>query len=146
VKGFPLRLSRLKLYDAKKVALSNNGAVSEQYARQQIRVFRSYHEDPALFYWQRTGGRQGEIDYIIQHGTGIVPVEIKAGAKGAMKSLHQFMFDKKLPLAVRCDTNPIPTGQMQVKTTLGDEVSYTLLSVPLYMVELLPRLLDGIIS
>ncbi len=139
-----LGLSRLKLDDAKKVVLSNKGAVSEQYAGQLIRVFQSYHEDPALFYWQRTGGRQGEIDYIIQHGTGIVPVEIKAGAKGAMKSLHQFMFDKKLPLAVRCDTNPISTGQMHVKTTLGDEVSYTLLSVPLYMVELLPRLLDGV--
>ncbi len=139
-----LGLSRLKAGDARKLVLSNKGPVSEQYAGQQIRVFQSCHEDPALYYWQRTGGRQGEIDYIIQHGTDIVPVEIKAGAKGAMKSLHQFMFDKNLSLAVRCDINPPSIGQMQVKTTVGDEVSYTLLSVPLYMVELLPQLLDGV--
>ncbi len=138
-----LGLSRLKIDDARKLVLSNKGPVSEQHAGQQIRIFQSYHEDPALFYWQRAGGRQGEIDYIIQHGTDVVPVEIKAGAKGAMKSLHQFMFDKSLRLAVRCDTNPPSIGQMQVKTTLGDEVSYTLLSVPLYMVEFLPHLLDG---
>jgi uncharacterized protein len=141
-----LGLSRLKLEDARKMILSNKGAVSGQYAGQQIRVFQSSQEDPALFYWQRIGGRQGEIDYIIQHGTAIVPIEVKAGARGSMKSLHQFMFDKGLHLAVRCDLNPLSVGEMQVKTTLGDEVSYTLLSIPLYLMELLPGLLDQLIA
>lgn len=60
--------------------------------------------NPALFYWQRTGGRQGEIDYIIQHGDRVVPVEIKSGAAGRMKSLHQFMADKKFDLVMSIST------------------------------------------
>ena len=36
---------------------------------------------------------------MIQLDGRIVPIELKAGAAGAMKSLHQFMFEKRLNLA-----------------------------------------------
>jgi hypothetical protein len=62
-----------------------------------------------------------------------VPLELKAGAAGAMKSLHQFMREKHLDLAVRCDTNPPSTMRLDVKTTQGEPVAYDLLSVPLYL-------------
>lgn len=139
-----LGLSRLKLTDARDFIFKNKGSLAEQFVGQQIRVFQSTLEDPTLYYWQRTSGRQGEIDYIIQYGTTIIPVEVKAGAKGAMKSLHQFMFDKKLDLAVRCDQNAQALYMMDVKTTIGDRVSYKLLSIPFYLVEVLPSLLEQI--
>ena len=139
-----LGLSVLKLTDARDFIFKNKGSLAEQFVGQQIRVFQSALEDPALYYWQRTSGRQGEIDYIIQYGTDIIPVEVKSGAKGAMKSLHQFMFDKKLDLAVRCDHNPQTIHMMDVKTTIGDRVSYKLLSIPFYLVEVLPSLLEQI--
>ena len=66
------------------------------------------------------------------HGR-IVPVETKSGAAGAMKSLHQFMHDKSLPLAVRIDRNPQSLQKMQVKTTLGNPVDYQLLNLPDYL-------------
>ena len=139
-----LGLSGLKLSDARDFIFKNKGSLAEQFVGQQIRVFQSTLEDPTLYYWQRTSGRQGEIDYIIQYGTTIIPVEVKAGAKGAMKSLHQFMFDKKLDLAVRCDQNAQALYMMDVKTTIGDRVSYKLLSIPFYLVEVLPSLLEQI--
>ena len=83
----------------------------------------------------------GEIDYLIQHGNQIVPIEVKAGAASAMKSLHQFMAEKKLPLAVRFDTNPPAVQTIKVKTTTGASVEYRLLSLPLY----LAGHLDGLI-
>ena len=49
----------------------------------------------------------------------IVPVEVKSGAAGAMKSLHQFMLDKDLPVAVRLDRNPPSVQLVDVKTTQG---------------------------
>ncbi len=139
-----LGLSRLKLTDARDFIFKNKGSLAEQFVGQQIRLIQSALEDTALYYWQRTSGRQGEIDYIIQYGTTIIPVEVKAGAKGAMKSLHQFMFDKKLDLAVRCDQNAQALYMMDVKTTIGDRVSYKLLSIPFYLVEVLPSLLEQI--
>ena len=41
---------------------------------------------------------------MLQHGTRIVPVEVKAGSAGAMKSLHSFMHGKGSGLAVRLDS------------------------------------------
>jgi len=37
---------------------------------------------------RRKTGR--EIDYIIQHGNSVVPLEVKSEKAGSMKSLHHF--------------------------------------------------------
>jgi hypothetical protein len=50
-----------------------------------------------------------------------------------MKSLHQFMLDKGLDLAVRSDTNPPSRFDVDVRTTQGNPVRYALLQVPAYL-------------
>jgi hypothetical protein len=50
-----------------------------------------------------------------------------------MKSLHQFLFEKRLNLAVRCDTNPPSVQDLSVKTTQGNPVRYRLVGMPLYL-------------
>ena len=110
------------------------GQLTDQMAAQELRQLDpGVGDDVELYYWQRAGGRLGEVDYRMQVGSRIVPVELKAGATGAMKSLHQFMFDKRLTLAVRCDGNRPSVMDVAVKTTQGDPVSYKLVSVPLYL-------------
>jgi len=130
-----LGLSKMSQPKADRMNFINKGGLAEQFVGQQIRSSQSPLMDPALFYWQRTGGRQGEIDYIIQNRNCIVPVEIKSGTAGSMKSLHQFMADKNLDLAVRFNTNLPSTERINVKTTQGDPISYILLSVPLYLAQ-----------
>ena len=90
-------------------------------------------DGPRLFYWQRKGERPDEIDFLIQTDGRIVPIEIKSGTSGAMKSLHQFMFDKKLRFAVRIDENPPSLAPIDVTTTQGDPVRYRLLGLPIYL-------------
>lgn len=110
------------------------GQLADQLAGQQLRLVDALTGDgPELFYWQREGGRPGEIDYLVVVQGRIVPVELKSGAAGSMKSLHQFMFDKHLDLAVRCDANPPSVMDVSVTTTRGDQVSYRLLSLPPYL-------------
>lgn len=128
---------------ARDIIFADKGGLAEQFAGQQIRAAQAPFSDPSLFYWQRTGGRQGEIDYIIQHGARIVPVEVKSGNAGSMKSLHQFMADKKLDLAVHLDLNPPSVQKMNVKTTKGEPVSYDLLSFPLYLAERIDPLISN---
>ena len=70
---------------------------------------------------------------MIQAGGRIVPVELKAGVSGTMKSLHQFMFDKQLKLALRIDENPPSLAKIDVATTQGDPARYRLLSLPIYL-------------
>ena len=59
-----------------------------------------------------------------------------------MKSLHQFMADKKLSLAVRLNANLPSKEKIDVKTTQGDPISYTLLSIPLYLAQHITRLIS----
>ena len=110
------------------------GQLTEQLAGQALRLGGELSGDgPELYYWQREGGRPGEIDYLVQAGARILPVELKAGASGSMKSLHQFMFDKRLRRALRLDENPPSRAKLAVKTTQGDAVKYELVGLPIYL-------------
>ena len=109
--------------------------IAEQLVIQQLRLLGSPKGDPTeLFYWQREGGRPGEIDHLVQIQGHIIPIELKSGAAGSMKSLHQFMYDKKLKFAVRIDQNPPSVMNVNVKTTQSDKVDYTLSNIPQYLV------------
>lgn len=135
-------LSSIGRGEAKNITFANKGGLAEQFVGQQLRTAQSPLAEPRLFYWQTTGGRQAEIDYIIQHGNRIVPIEVKSGATGSMKSLHQFMAQKGLDFAVRCNIHQPSLESINVKTTLGQPVSYRLLSIPLYLTERLDGLIE----
>jgi len=123
------------------------GQLADQLAGQQLRLMDSGAGDgPELFFWKREGGRPGKVDYIVQIEARVVPVELKAGAAGSMKSLHQLMFDKNLDLAVRSDTNPPSLQDIQMRTTRGDDVRYRLVSVPLYLLWNIPTIVADCLS
>lgn len=137
-----LGLGRFKPSEREQIILMNKGGIAEQFVGQQIRSAQSPLTDPGLFYWQRTDGRVGEVDYVSQHLNRVVPVEVKSGTAGSMKSLHQFMADKNLNLAVRFDLNPPSVDRIRLKTTLGQPVDYTLVSAPVYLAEYLNTLME----
>lgn len=126
--------------------LINEGSLAEQFVGQHLLVQGHSVQSPRLTYWLREGrANNAEVDYVMAYGGGsIIPIEVKAGKSGALKSLHQFMLEHKSPLAVRFDLG-LPQRSIvesKVNTSCGVEsVSYPLLSLPLYMVEELPRLL-----
>jgi hypothetical protein len=74
-----------------------------------------------------------------------VPVEVKAGKSGALKSLQQFVLRKESKYAVRFDLN-MPSLQSVQHTASKEKgsksVAFNLLSLPLYMVEELPRIVN----
>ena len=124
--------------------LINEGAMAEQFVGQHLLYLEEGWETPRLNYWLREGrSANAEVDYAIARGARVVPVEVKAGTSGTLRSLHQFALAKGTSLAVRFDLNP-PTVQSighQVGGT-GQRVEMTLLSLPLYLVGQLGRLLD----
>lgn len=142
ISSVQLGLSRLEFRNLNETVWANKGRLAEQFVGQHLRCLFMPWEEPRLFYWQRSGGRQGELDFIWQHGPHIIPIEVKAGCAGSMKSLHAFMHAKQLPLAVRLDTNPPSVQEMDVRATTGEQARYRLLSLPLYMTETLPWAID----
>jgi len=123
----------------------NKGALAEQITGQLLRTISPYYVEPELFCWAREEkGSSAEVDYLIQHGHQVVPVEVKAGKTGTLKSLHLLMGLKNLPLAVRVNADIPTVTQVNMNNSLGVEVNYKLLSVPFYLLEQLHRLISTI--
>lgn len=119
---------------------------SEQLAVQHLRLLGSSHQRAELFTWRREGGRAGEIDHVLQAQGRVIPLELKAGTAGSMKSLHHFMHDKALDFAIRVDRNPPSFSTVEVKTTRGEPVSYRLLSLPTYLLWNLEAVLEDALA
>lgn len=57
----------------------------------------------SLYYWTRQAKSSlAEVDYILPFAGKVLPVEVKSGTQGGMKSLWIFMREKHLTDAVRC--------------------------------------------
>jgi predicted AAA+ superfamily ATPase len=125
--------------------LVNSGQLAEQFIGQELRAARPLYQEPALYYWtreQRTAN--AEVDYLIQHGSAVVPIEVKAGTTGQLRSLHQFLREKSRSLAVRMDASPPSFHSTHVTLPDGSRIPLRLLSLPLYMCGQLRRLLDAL--
>lgn len=138
-----LGLSLKQINAVDEIIMINNGSVAEQVVGQLLRTIIPAYIEPALYCWQREEvGSSAEIDYLIQHGNKVIPIEVKAGSTGTLKSLHFFMGLKKLSLAVRINSDYPTKTEIEVKDSLSNPVKYTLISIPFYLIGQTHRLLD----
>lgn len=72
------------------------GAIAEQYVYQQLKSV----DDISIFYWSNDS-RRSEIDFVIQHGECVVPVEVRAEKNLKAKSLNNFIQEYKSKKSVR---------------------------------------------
>ena len=123
------------------VVLVNSGAIAEQAIGQLLRAVAPYYMDPTLHYWARDKkGAEAEVDYLIQCGQTVVPIEIKAGRTGSLKSLHSLMSSKQLRFAIRMNSDLPSWVHVGHGLPDGTMTDYDLLSLPCYMAEQAPRL------
>ena len=110
----------------------NEGTMAEQYVGQQFLSRNGGLERPLLAYWLREGGKNNaEVDFVLSCATKIIPVEVKSGAAGSLKSLRELVLARGFPVAVRFDMNP-PSRQLVPISGPNISTSYTLHSRPLY--------------
>lgn len=82
--------------------LVNKGHVTEMVAGLEMLKYNTPTQRHDLYYWQNLSrGAQAEVDYVIVKDMNIVPIEVKAGTSGSMKSMYQFMSDKNLGYGIR---------------------------------------------
>ncbi len=137
-----LGLSLNELESVNELDLINKGGIAEQVAGQLLRTIYPFYQEPALYYWLSTErGRDAEIDYVIQSGTHVIPIEVKAGKSGTLKSLHRFMYLKGLSKAIRINSNLPELSEINIKDTQGNNVHYQLRSIPFYLIGELNRLI-----
>ncbi len=81
---------------------SNKGSLAEIFVATELVKISSCYESPQLFCWHREKkDSQAEVDFVIQRGSEIIPVEVKSGTKGSMQSLRIFMAEKHSLYGIR---------------------------------------------
>ncbi len=112
----------------------HRGALAEQFTGQELISYTDCFREEKLFFWEREQvSSSAEVDYVITVNQMIIPVEVKAGTQGHLKSLIQFMKEKKSPLGIRISERPL-------------EYRDGILSIPFYLIKQLPRLVKMIIA
>lgn len=88
------------LLSANSIFTDFKGAMTEQYVLQQMRPLLS-----SIYYWSAENS-SGEIDFLIQHDSSIVPVEVKAEENLQAKSLKSFVAKNPQLRALRTSMSP----------------------------------------
>jgi len=116
----------------------HSGAVAEQFVGQELVASSEPFERSVLHYWAREARTSNaEVDYLVSHGARVLPLEVKSGKMGSLRSMHLFLKQYDTPCGLRVAQHP--HGYLP-----------PVVSVPLYAIErlkpLLSEALDGAIS
>lgn len=115
------------------VILINRGALAEQFVGQELLAYAPRYEEAKLYFWCREQkSSMAEVDFIVTVGSKIIPIEVKAGATGHLKSLHLLMKEKQLELGVRVSQQSL-------------SMTEKILSVPIYMISEISRLVSQVL-
>ncbi len=114
---------------------NTKGVLAEQFAAQHLNGIRGDRLEPELHYWLRDKGAQkGEIDFLIENAQEVLPVEVKSGAPGKMKSLFHFSEERQCARAIRLSL--APPGVQSARHRIRDQdIGMNLWNVPLFAVE-----------
>ena len=141
--GLMLRLLNMTMGDTSTITthiltataadLVNKGPMAEMLVGLELLHYRSPNLRHDLFYWVRQAKNSlAEIDYLLSRDMQVLPLEVKAGVQGGMKSLWDFMRDKKLSQAIRCSLEDF--GHFDYIDPKADNAVRHVEIVPLYAI------------
>ena len=139
--GLMLRLLNMTLGDISAITtqiltasaadLVNKGTVAEMLAGLELLHYRTPNLKHELYYWVRQAKNStAEVDYLLPHDMKVLPFEVKAGVQGGMKSLWNFMLEKKLTEAIRCSLENF--GQFDYIDERAGNIGRHVMIIPLY--------------
>lgn len=111
-----------------------DGRMAEVLAGQLL-ISRQRRAVEPLYFW--TAGKRGseaEVDFLVPGREGLLPIEVKAGAQGTLRALHQLIGRSTIREAVRLWSGPLLVDRPVIRVD-GVEITYTLRSLPLYLAE-----------
>ncbi len=116
----------------------HQGLIAEHVVGQELVVLTGNSPHQLCFWVREKRKASAEVDFVVQHEGLIIPVEVKAGSSGRLRSLHQFMVRSSHRYAVRLYGGPL--SRQEVST--GNGVEFQLLNPPYRLASQLPKYLD----
>ena len=108
--------------------LINQGAIAEQFVGQELLAYSDPLIEPEVYFWERDKkNASAEVDYVINNGGNVIPIEVKSGSAGRLKSIQMFLKEKNYPFGIKISSSPM-------------ELHKNILSLPLYLTSEVGRL------
>ncbi len=121
---------------------SMRGRIAQHLVGQEL---QSSHYQPRYqnLFWTREREGDAEIDFLVQHLSHLIPVEVKSGATGRLRSMFEFIDRCPHGMGMRLYAGPYLVQKL--KTIKGKE--FTLMNLPYYLAfilhEYLPLLVEA---
>lgn len=113
--------------------LVNKGGLVEMVAGLELLRNKPCVQRQKMFYWEKSGNSIAEIDYLDTFHLKVTPIEIKSSTQGGMKSLWQFMREKRLTEAIRCSFENF--GEFTYTDPQADNAERHITIIPLYALD-----------
>lgn len=92
--GLAQRILKFKQQDwmIQPIKAAHWGGLAEQFVAQELIAYQSQFIKTDLFYWQREEkNSQAEIDFVLGINGALIPIEVKSGKAGHLKSLQYYL-------------------------------------------------------
>lgn len=118
------------------------GAVIPHLITQELISLQTISPNNPNFWVREKSQSNAEVDLVLVHREFLIPVEIKSGSTGSLRSLHQFIDAADHPYAIR-----IYGGAFSIeKAITPNKTSYLLMNLPYYLGTQLPAYLTWLVQ
>lgn len=125
------------------------GMLAEQITAQELLSASCKEAKPPAFWVREESQSNAEVDFIIQRGGALIPVEVKSGKSGTLRSLHSWIDRAALLVAQERTLN---TGLLAVRLYSGSfsvehsstpkGTKFTLIHLPLFLASRVGEYID----
>lgn len=116
----------------------HQGTVIEHMIGQELLSFQSLALSSLQFWVREKKTSNAELDYVYSFNGKLIPIEVKAGKEGTLRSLHQFMDESDLTFAIRFYSGELKITD--VETPKGK--NFKLLNLPYFLATQIDGYLD----
>ncbi len=117
------------------------GKIAEHVVGQELAA-GNYLLHQATHFWTKEKTTEAEVDYVYPFKGLLIPIEVKAGKSGKLRSLHEYMEEANHKFAVRVFSGKLSITKAYTRT----KKEYHLLNLPFYLVHKIEEYLNWFIN
>ena len=130
--------TQYEVFSAQDISAAWRGISAEIVVGQELLAYETSILGKRYFWTRESKNAVAEIDFLYAFKGKLIPIEVKSGEKGTLKSLHAYMDSAPHSVAIRIWNKKMISDEI----TLPSGKTYTLLSIPYYLISRL----DGILG
>jgi predicted AAA+ superfamily ATPase len=129
------------VFMSKEIIELYKGSIAEHIVGQEILSHDCSFLSKRFFWVREKPTATAEIDFILPYKSLFIPIEVKAGKSGRLRSLHYYMNQSSIDVAVRIGSSPYSIED--IETHEGKK--FQLIHLPFYMICVIEKIIEKMI-